>query len=231
MSARIKTAQFLLPAFLVSVLMMSVPAIPLAVSMMPGPQPTPAPNLKQPAVILLSAKGEANITIMSANLSSNGAVTYFNLTIKNDGNTSVLVYAVSVNGTWDMVMTFAQPPAVAPHGTHGRHAPAPASHFHVIVPRTMPKMFEHKVHMNVVFFVENGTLVPSFEQGHFAPAMKGLLLKPGEKITLSFKGVLSPLPFGAFRRNIFIVPIAGSSYFITLRSVPHSDAHYTVIAE
>jgi hypothetical protein len=185
------------------------------------------PHLKP--YILFKTNGKANLSIVSANLSSNGAVTYFNLTIKNNGNATVLVYAVSLNGTWDMVMSFVQPPAFGQHAGHGRHAPIMP--FHVITPRVTSKPFEHKVRMDVVFFVENTTLVPSFEQRYFMPFMNGILLPPGKEITLSFKGVLFPIPFGAYQKHIFIVPIAGSSYTITLHSVPHSDARYNVTAK
>ncbi len=198
----------------------------------------------------------SNITVVSARLSYSGNVTSFSITIKNSGSEPVVLYAVRLFGEWQTQVSV-QLNSSAIFGGKGSHGP-------VAVPVGFNGTFTF--YRPMMFFVYNGTLVP-FPEAPFSPhGMRfmgqgmppmsinyssvqlnftppvwhgdfGIVIQPGQEVTLNFTGVITPLWHGwHFRAHwvnsveIYTVPLSGAQYSVRLMSVPPTNSTYYVTA-
>ena len=185
-------------------------AVPFNVKGTPGQQ---VPLTK--SVINELSKQMANVSVVSATLSSSGNITTFSITMKNAGKEPVVIYALKVYGNWSLT--------VSPFSHHMR-------------------ITSVQVYMPVLFFV-NGTNLVAFSAPHSRMpyqlqgsslnpfSVNGYILQPGETVTLTFEGTITPAPHAKFSASVVFLPISGQSYRIETISAPPSFQNYTLTAK
>ena len=216
-----------------------VTALPYNVSATPGAvEPLPLPVIHKLSEVF------SNLTIVSASLSTSGSETAFSITLKNNGNAPVVLYAVRVYGEW--LTTFSMKFNITILGNETMMAVGG------IVKRNG----------TVVFLAENNSLEPlafapfggsalesignmthiNFEEENvfnFTPARfigsAGVTIMPGQEVTLTFNGTIAPV--GSWKMKppfrgvaIYTEPVAGLTYNITLVSAPPSRAEISATA-
>jgi hypothetical protein len=176
-----------------------------------------------------------NVTIVSASLSVKGNVTSLSVTMKNEGNSTIRVFGMTLHGKFNATRT------LEAHG-NGHHD---------------EKVFEN-IHPETIPFKVNGTsLIPLFgtEQNNNGEhddetgegnaqngnakhddenegiALSSVVLQPGQSITLSFSGIISLQSEGKHSKNpaIVLTPIVDSNY--TLRLMGEGFQTYSIVAK
>ncbi len=206
----------------------------------------------------------ANITIVSASISFKGNVTSISVTIKNNGQEPVVIYAVKIFGEWQTYIS-----------AEFNQSFFSSKGFGQMFPQGPPAGFNGSLttYMPLMFFVYNGSLTPfpaapinphgirffgpqgrmgpfnfnftfSINQtalANFTPPVWhgnfGIILQPGQSITLNYTGVITPLKhFVHFRSHIltnleiYTVPVSGAQYYLRIYSVPPSNSTYVTKA-
>jgi hypothetical protein len=163
----------------------------------------------------------SNLTVVSSSLTFEGNTTSFSITIKNNGDEPVVVYAVKVFGEWQTQIDVAFNSSAFEGSGKGF-----ASAFGKEVPVGFNGTFTFR--MPIVFFVYNNSLEPfpnapfnphgfhffgaSIHMGPFnffsnvtlngsminytPPVWHGnfgIIIEPGQKVTLNYSGVITPL--------------------------------------
>ena len=206
----------------------------------------------------------ANVTIVSASISFKGNTTSISVTVKNNADEPVVIYSVRIFGDWETYISaglnksaISIPPQAqtflqnAPMGFNGSFthympiiffvynnslqpfpsAPINPQGLHFFMPKGFkgPFNFNFTSQFNVSE-IENFT--PPIWHGEF-----GIVLKPGQTVTLNYTGVITPLWHMHFRSHMlenlemYTVPINGYQYQIKLMSVPPSNSTYIATAK
>ena len=207
----------------------------------------------------------SNLTVVSSSLNFKGNTTSFSITIKNNGDTPVVVYAIQVFGEWQTQVSialnlsafdgagkgfasaFVKGAPVGFNGTFISHAPivffvynnslepfpnAPfnphALHF---FGATSMAPFNFSSDITINSSIINNT--PPMWHGNF-----GIIIEPGQKVTLNYSGVITPLSHGLHLKNhafagikIDTTPLNGVQYEIRLMSVPPTNSTYNISAK
>ncbi|MDP8024184.1 MAG: hypothetical protein RAK20_06950, partial [Conexivisphaerales archaeon] len=208
----------------------------------------------------------SNLTVVSSSLTYKGNLTSFSITVKNNGNEPVVVYAVRLFGEWQTQIN------AEFNSSQFEHS---GFNFSNIFSQGVPAGFNGTMthSMPVVFFVINNTLQPfpnapvnphrlhffgmfkHMRPFNFTPNFQfnesefnytppvwhgdfGIIVQPGQSVTLNFTGVITPLWHGWHFRSpwftkidIYTVPVNGYQYQIKLMSVPPSNSTYYVTAK
>jgi len=208
----------------------------------------------------------SNLTVVSSTLNFKGNVTNFSITIKNNGDEPVVVYVVRVFGEWQTQVNITFNSSAfegsgkgfasafgkeAPVGFNGTlisrlsvvffvynnslepfpNAPVNPHEFH---------FFGTSIHMRPFNFSSNVALngsmfnyTPPVWRGNF-----GIVIEPGQKVTLNYSGVITPLWHGIhFRSHLFTgvkictTPLNEVQYEIKLMSIPPTNTTYYVSAK
>jgi hypothetical protein len=208
----------------------------------------------------------SNLTVVSSSLTFEGNITSFSITIENNGDEPVVVYAVKVFGEWQTQIDVAFNSSAFEGSGKGF-----ASAFGKEAPVGFNGTFTSR--MPIVFFVYNNSLEP-FPNAPFNPhgfhffgasiGMRplnfssnvtlngsminytpliwhgnfGIIIEPGQKVTLNYSGVITPLWHGLHLKHkwftsvkIYTTPINGAQYEIRLLSVPPTNSTYYVSAK
>ena len=208
----------------------------------------------------------SNLTVVSSSLTFKGNTTSFSITIENNGDEPVVVYAVKVFGEWQTQIDVAFNSSAFEGSGKGF-----ASAFGKEVPVGFNGTFTFR--MPIVFFVYNNSLEPfpnapfnphgfhffgapihmgpfNFSSNvtlngsmlNYTPPMWhgnfGIIIEPGQKVTLNYSGVITPLWHGLHFNHkwftsvkIYTTPLNGAQYEIRLLSVPPTNSTYFVSAK
>ncbi|MFP3133037.1 MAG: hypothetical protein RXR19_02865 [Nitrososphaeria archaeon] len=208
----------------------------------------------------------SNLTVVSSSLTFKGNTTSFSITIENNGDEPVVVYAVKIFGEWQTQIYVAFNSSAfegsgkgfasalgkeAPVGFNGTFTfrmpivffvynnslePFPSAPFN---PHGF-HFFGAPIHMGPFNFSSNVTLngsmlnyTPPMWHGNF-----GIIIEPGQKVTLNYSGVITPLWHGLHFKHkwftsvkIYTTPLNGAQYEIRLLSVPPTNSTYFVSAK
>jgi len=207
----------------------------------------------------------SNLTVVSSSLNFKGNVTNFSITIKNNGDAPVVVYAIRVFGEWQTQVSIALNSSAfdgagkgfasafvkgSPVGFNGTfmsrmpvvffiynnslepfpNAPFNPNALHFFGATNMAP-FNFSSDINVNSFIINNT--PPMWHGNF-----GIIIEPGQKVTLNFSGVITPLSHGLHFRNhafagikIDTTPLNGVQYEIKPMSIPPTNITYYILAK
>jgi len=208
----------------------------------------------------------SNLTIVSSSLTFEGNTTSFSITIKNNGDEPVVVYAVKIFGEWQTQIDVAFNSSAfegsgkgftsafskeAPIGFNGTFTSRMPIVFFVYNDSLEPfpsapfnphgfHFFGAPIHMGPFNFSSNVTLngsminyTPPMWHGNF-----GIIIEPGQKVTLNYSGVITPLWHGLHFKHkwftsvkIYTTPLNGAQYKIRLLSVPPTNSTYFVSAK
>jgi hypothetical protein len=208
----------------------------------------------------------SNLTVVSSSLTFKGNVTNFSITIKNNGDVHVVVYAIMVFEKWQTHVSIALNSSAFDGAGHGF-----VSAFGKKTPVGFNGTFTSR--MPIVFFVYNNSLEPfpnapfnphgfhffgapihmgpfNFSSNvtlngsmiNYTPPMWhgnfGIIIEPGQKVTLNYSGVITPLWHGLHFKHkwftsvkIYTTPKNGAQYEIRLLSVPPTNSTYYVLAK
>jgi hypothetical protein len=164
-------------------------------------------------------RASRDVTITSSTLTVNGNETTLTVTLKNNGDASVAVTGLTLQGEFDVSY-----PASSSDQHDGKGLPGFSGFNH----GGMSTMFRPSV---IPFKVSGTSLVPLF--GDFSPFSKNgysrLELEPGQSATLTFQGVVRLYPDLRGRApHVAVTPIVGGSY--TLRVEGMGSQSYQVTA-
>ena len=203
----------------------------------------------------------SNLTVVSSSLTFKGNVTNFSITIKNNGDEPVVVYTVRVFGEWQtqvnitfnssafersgkgFASAFVKGTPVGFNGTFIYRMPVVFFVYNnslepfpnaPVNPHRL-HFFGPSMHMGPFNFsssaVFNGSMInytPPVWHGNF-----GIIIEPGQKVTLNFSGVITPLRHGLHFRShlftgvkIYTIPLNGVQYEIRLMSIPPTNTTY-----
>ncbi len=197
-------------------------------------------------------ESRADLVIESAVIKVSGNQTFINITIKNEGSEPAMIYGVTVNGTWDIAGSVIlsipngfvklrlgaevpMPMFFAVNGTQLVQFPVVFKPFGLrpvsqLSPSFAPQFSNFSAlswNFTQPFHREHGLAVLGYE---------GYTLEPGQTVSLVFSGTIN-LPHASFiashsrmRMHIYIVPLAGQSYWFRVLSAPKSNATITVSA-
>ncbi|NAY82353.1 MAG: DUF4382 domain-containing protein [Thaumarchaeota archaeon] len=208
----------------------------------------------------------SNLTVVSSSLTFEGNTTSFSITIKNNGDEPVVVYAVKIFGEWQTQIDVAFNSSAfegsgkgftsafgkeAPVGFNGTFTSRMPIVFFVYNNSLEPfpnapfnphgfHFFGAPIHMGPFNFSSNVTLngsminyTPPMWHGNF-----GIIIEPGQKVTLNYSGVITPLWHGLHFKHkwftsvkIYTTPLNGAQYEIRLLSVPPTNSTYYVSAK
>jgi len=208
----------------------------------------------------------SNLTVVSSSLTFKGNTTSFSITIENNGDEPVVVYAVKVFGEWQTQIDVAFNSSAfegsgkgfasalgkeAPVGFNGTFTSRMPIVFFVYNNSLEPfpnapfnphgfHFFGAPIGMRPFNFSSNVTLngsminyTPPMWHGNF-----GIIIEPGQKVTLNYSGVITPLWHGLHFNHkwftsvkIYTTPINGAQYEIRLLSVPPTNSTYSVSAK
>jgi len=208
----------------------------------------------------------SNLTVISSSLTFEGNTTSFSITIKNNGDEPVVVYAVKIFGEWQTQIDVAFNSSAfegsgkgftsafskeAPIGFNGTFTSRMPIVFFVYNNSLEPfpnapfnphgfHFFGAPIHMGPFNFSSNVTLngsminyTPPMWHGNF-----GIIIEPGQKVTLNYSGVITPLWHGLHFKHkwftsvkIYTTPLNGAQYEIRLLSVPPTNSTYFVSAK
>jgi hypothetical protein len=208
----------------------------------------------------------SNLTVVSSSLTFKGNTTSFSITIENNGDEPVVVYAVKIFGEWQTQIDVAFNSSAfegsgkgfasafgkeAPVGFNGTFTSRMPIVFFVYNNSLEPfpnapfnphgfHFFGAPIHMGPFNFSSNVTLngsminyTPPMWHGNF-----GIIIEPGQKVTLNYSGVITPLWHGLHFKHkwftsvkIYTTPKNGAQYEIRLLSVPPTNSTYYVSAK
>jgi len=172
------------------------------------------------------------IVITSASLSVNGNVTYFAVTFKNIGNSNATISGLTLHGLFNVSSTKMQ-------NNHNDEGHNDDDEEHDNQNNNNHKEIEHP---ETIPFKINGTsLVPVLgseedwhgEHDENEGKRRGLILQPGQTITLSFSGVIQLKPEHdeeKRRPQTIITPIPGETYTIRLMGEGYQTFNVTATA-
>lgn len=208
----------------------------------------------------------SNLTVVFSSLTFKGNTTSFSITIENNGDEPVVVYAVKVFGEWQTQIDVAFNSSAfegsgkgfasalgkeAPVGFNGTFTSRMPIVFFVYNNSLEPfpnapfnphgfHFFGAPIGMRPFNFSSNVTLngsmlnyTPPMWHGNF-----GIIIEPGQKVTLNYSGVITPLWHGLHFNHkwftsvkIYTTPLNGAQYEIRLLSVPPTNSTYFVSAK